>query len=120
MERGFHKDAPVCVGCNCFNRCSSKGFGVPPIAGAVLVADIARLRRSPDIAGLLCMEAVTHTLPELRLFSLGAGFRKTSYKLSLLSIIDQRVQDFKSYGHLCVSVQCFGFSYKKKKKMKSM
>lgn len=77
MEKRFHKDAPDCVGCNCFDKCSPKGFGVPPIPVAVLVADIARLRRSPDIGGLCCMEAVTHMLPELRLFSLGAGFRKT-------------------------------------------
>lgn len=43
VERGFHKDAPDCVGCNCSNRCSPKGFGVTPVPVAVLAADIARL-----------------------------------------------------------------------------
>lgn len=45
VERGFHKDAPDCVGCNCSNRCSPKGFGVTPVPVAVLAADIAGLRK---------------------------------------------------------------------------
>lgn len=52
------------------------------------------------------MEAVTHVLSGLRLFSLGARFSETSHKLCLLAIINERVQDLKFYGDLCVSVQC--------------
>lgn len=69
MERRFDKDAPDFVGSNCFNRCSSKGIGVPPSNIAVLVIDIARLRRkSPDIAGLSCVKTITDTLLEPRVF----------------------------------------------------
>lgn len=102
MERRFDKDAPDSVGSNRFNRCSPKGIGVPPSNIAVLVVDIARLRsRSPDFWALLRENNYTH-IARTKDVSLGAGFRKTSHKSSLLPISDQRVQDLKPYGDLCM------------------
>lgn len=72
MERSYDKDAPDFVGSYFLNSFKLfeqiKGIGVPPSNTAVLAVDTARpRRRNPDIAGL-CVETITHTLLEPRLF----------------------------------------------------
>ena len=89
------------VGSNCSNRCSPKSIGVIPSNIAVLVVDIARLRRrSPDIAGL-CVKTITRMLLEPRVFLWGqdSGKHHTS---NLLPVSDHRVQDLKPYYDLCM------------------
>lgn len=47
-----------------------------------------------------------------------AVFSRGRIQENIIHLINQRVQDLKSHDDLCVSVQCFGFCYKKMKPYK--